>query len=601
MPAAEDGLLIGRGQCVEQHGGSEAYMPVLEALDRLCRAPGGETLVPLAVERAPTWIVQMPWLVGPDELARVRDRIVGATQQRMLREIVEALVVAAADRPIALVLEDLHWSDPSTLALLTALARRRDPARLLIIGTLRSADAATRSHPVHGVVADLAPRGLCAHLELGALAEAHVAEYLDARVPGAALPPTLSRALIDRTGGNPLFLEKAVDSWVADGKVRRGEDGWRVDADPDELARGVPSTVRQLIRQRLLSVEPEDRQILEAASVAAPEFSAALVAAACDRAAEEVEGRCDELARGGMLLAPRGAESWPDGTIAGRFGFTHDLCHEVLYEDLPPGRRARLHVAAGARLEAAYGERAQEIAPALAAHFVRGGDAERALRHVCTAAGQALERLAPREAIELLDTGLGLLEELPEGRERMEHEVVLLNMQGPALIATQGWASPTAEAAFVRAGELARSLERPDEASWSKYKLATLYEVQGDYERSDSLLEEVLAEPVRPEGAPGLVDSHELLACSLFHQGAFGRALESAERGLEAYDDMSGNAFKAAYGNHPGIACHSWAALSLWQLGCPDAARARAAMSVAFPRTCAAATGWRRRSSCRRS
>ena len=304
------------------------------------------------------------------------------------------------------------------------------------------------------------------------------------------------------------------------------------------------------------------------------------MAAACDRAAEEVEGRCDELARGGILLAPRGAESWPDGTIAGRFGFTHDLCHEVLYEDLPPGRRARLHVAAGARLEAAYGERAQEIAPALAAHFVRGGDAGRALRHVCSAAGQALERLAPREAIELLDTGLGLLEALPEGRERMEHELVLLNMQGPALIATQGWASPTAEGAFVRAGELARSLERPDEASWSKYKLATLYEVQGDYERSDSLLEEVLAEPVPLEGAPGLVDSHELLACSLFHQGAFDRALESAERGLEAYDDKSSNAFIAAYGDNPGIACHSWAALSLWHLGRPDAAKARTAVSV---------------------
>ena len=162
----------------------------------------------------------------------------------------------------------------------------------------------------------------------------------------------------------------------------------------------------------------------------------------------------------------------------------------------------------------------------------------------------------------------------------MEHELVLLNMQGPALIATQGWASLTAEAAFVRAGELARSLGRADEASWSKYELATLYEVQGDYERSEALLEEVLAEPLRSRGAPGLVDSHELLACSLFHQGEFGPALESAERGLEAYDDMSGNAFMAAYGDNPGIACHSWAALSLWHLGRPDAARARAAMSV---------------------
>jgi DNA-binding SARP family transcriptional activator/pimeloyl-ACP methyl ester carboxylesterase/predicted ATPase/type II secretory pathway predicted ATPase ExeA len=575
-------VLVGRGQCVEQHGASEAYMPVLGALDRLCRAVGAEGVVPVLVERAPTWIVQMPWLVSPAQLAQVQGRVLGATPDRMLREIVEALTAAAAERPVALVLEDLHWSDPSTVTLLEALARRREPARLLVIGTLRSADAATRSHPVHAALGELAPRGLVARIDLGALGEDAVDDYLRARVPGAALPEALGRALLERTGGNPLFLEKAIDSWVDEGKVVRAGAGWSVGGDPEELARGVPSSVRQLLRQRLLSVDPADRQILEAASVVAPEFSAAVVASALERPSDEVEARCADMARDGIMLAARGAESWPDGTIAGRFGFAHDLCHEVLYEDLPAGRRARLHVAAGARLEAAYGDRAAEIAPALAAHFVRGGDAPRALRHLQAAAAQALERLAPREATELLDTGLELLGDLPAGRDRTERELILRNMLGPALIATQGWASAAAEAAFLRAGDLARELGLPEEASWSKYKLATLYEVQGQYERSEALLEEVLAEPDQRRGAPGLVDSHELLACSLYHQGAFDRALESAERGLAAYDEAATNAFAAAYGENPGIACHSWAALSLWHLGHPDRARARAASSVAL-------------------
>jgi DNA-binding SARP family transcriptional activator/pimeloyl-ACP methyl ester carboxylesterase/predicted ATPase len=582
--AGPDGPLVGRGQCVEQHGPSEAYMPVLEALDRVCRSPGGEALVPMLVERAPTWIVQMPWLVAPAELSRVQGRIVGATQARMLREIVEALLAAAAGRPIVLLLEDLHWSDPSTLALLAAIARRRDPARLMVVGTLRSGDAATRAHPVHAAVADLVPRGLCAQVGVAALGEDDVAHYLRARLPGAELPAAVRGALLERTGGNPLFLEKAVDSWVEGGKVRRDDGGWLLDADPGDLARAVPSTVRQLIRQRLLSVGPEDREVLEAASVAAPEFSAALVAAACERQLGDVEARCDELARSGVLLDVRGAERWPDGTLAGRFGFAHDLDHEVLYEDLPPGRRARMHVAAGTRLEEAYGDRAGEIAPALAAHFVRGGDVASALPHLAAAARQAAERVAASEALELAETALRLLDGLPEDAKRAGWELAFLSVKGPSLIATQGWTSEEAERAFARCHDLAAELGRADDASWSSYQLATLYEVRGEYPRSEAIMEEMLAAPAPPDEGPAAVDSHELLACSLLHQGAFERALGLAERGLEGSDELPANRLLAAYGHDPELACHSWAALSTWHLGHPEAAAARASRSVSLAR-----------------
>jgi DNA-binding SARP family transcriptional activator/pimeloyl-ACP methyl ester carboxylesterase len=582
--AGPDGPLVGRGQCVEQHGPSEAYMPLLQAIDRLCRSPGGEALTPTLLERAPTWIAQMPWLVAPAQRPRIEERTIGATQARMLREIVEALIAVAAERPIVLVLEDLHWSDPSTVAFLAAIARRRDPARLMIVGTLRSADAATRAHAVHAAVADLVPRGLCAQVVVGALGEADVAAYLRARLPGAELPAELPGALAERTGGNPLFLEKAVDSWVDGGAVRRGDGRWRLEAEPEELARAVPSTVRQLIRERLRSVGAEDRAILEAASVAAPEFSAAVVAAACERPLDEVEGRCDELARSGVLLDARGAEGWPDGTVAGRFGFSHDLDHEVLYEDLPAGRRARLHVAAGARLEAAYGDRAGEIAPALAAHFVRGGDALSALPHLATAARQATERVAAPEALELTETALRLLDALPEGEERTAWELVFLEVKGPSLIATRGWTSAEAERAFARCRDLAIGLGRADDASWGNYRLATLYEVRGEYPRSEAIMEEMMAAPAPPDVGPATADSHELLACSLLHQGAFAHALDVAERGAEASADVPGNRFVAPYGDDPWIGCHTWAALAKWHLGRPDAAAARALDAVSLAR-----------------
>jgi DNA-binding winged helix-turn-helix (wHTH) protein len=130
-------LWVGRGQCVEHYGAGEAYLPILETLGRLCRGPGGPELVACLGQHAPTWLVQMPGLVRSTDLELLCRRSAGATRERMLRELAEALDLLTARQPLVLVLEDLHWSDPSTLDLLAVLARRPDPARLLLLGRSR--------------------------------------------------------------------------------------------------------------------------------------------------------------------------------------------------------------------------------------------------------------------------------------------------------------------------------------------------------------------------------------------------------------------------------------------------------------------------------
>jgi DNA-binding winged helix-turn-helix (wHTH) protein len=124
--------LVARGQCLEQRGAPEPYLPVFDALDRLCRADPGAVAVLARV--APTWLVQMPALVEPGERDDLERRALGGTQERMLREAAEALESVAAGRPLVLLLEDLHWADPSTVDLLAWLARRPTPARLLVAG-----------------------------------------------------------------------------------------------------------------------------------------------------------------------------------------------------------------------------------------------------------------------------------------------------------------------------------------------------------------------------------------------------------------------------------------------------------------------------------
>ena len=339
--ATGDELLVLRGQCIEQHGAGEPYMPVLQAVGAIRREHDHKHLTTLLVEHAPTWVLQIPWLVEPLQLESVRARTIGANRDRMLRELFEGIEALAAERPVILLLEDLHWSDHSTIDLLAAVARRRALARLLVIGTYRPADARAQAGPVEGVARELELRDYCVAIPLSALGERAAAEYVATRLPGAELEPETSTALTARTRGSPLFLEKVVDAWIERGLVLAEGDMWRVAGDPEKLTNDLPDSVLQLIDQELMRLPLEDQSILEAASALSLEFSTALVAAAVQLSDDEVEERCHDLARTGLCLVSRAQERWPDGTLSGTYAFSHDVCREVLYERLPAGRRAR--------------------------------------------------------------------------------------------------------------------------------------------------------------------------------------------------------------------------------------------------------------------
>ena len=142
------------------------------------------------------WLLQMPALLSDNGIEDLQRRTVGATQERMLREIAEAFEVLTAERTLVLVLEDLHWADVSTLELLALLARRPDPARLLVIGTYRPLEVLGNGHPLNGVIHELQAHGLCEELALGLLSEEDVATYLQERFPHSVFPSTWRRCCI---------------------------------------------------------------------------------------------------------------------------------------------------------------------------------------------------------------------------------------------------------------------------------------------------------------------------------------------------------------------------------------------------------------------
>ena len=244
-------LWIGRGQCIEHYGAGEAYLPLLEALGRLCRGPDGDLLFHLLHHHAPSGLMQLPGLVSTPEFEGLQRRVSGTTRERMLRELVEAVEVLTAERPLLLVLEDLHWSDSATLEWLTYVARRLDWARLLVLGTYRPVDAIVRAHPVRPVMQELQRHGRGVELALSYLPETGVAAYLAQRFGEGTLPDELARVLRQRTDGNPLFLVMVVDELVRQGILREGAGGWEVTEGLEVAVRGVPESLRHLIEQQL--------------------------------------------------------------------------------------------------------------------------------------------------------------------------------------------------------------------------------------------------------------------------------------------------------------------------------------------------------------
>jgi DNA-binding winged helix-turn-helix (wHTH) protein/tetratricopeptide (TPR) repeat protein len=558
--------LVARGQCLEQRGAPEPYLPVFDALGRLCRAD--PEAVAVLSRLAPTWLVQLPALVEPAGREDLERRALGGTWERMLREAAEALEAVAADRPLVLLLEDLHWADPSTVDLLAWLARRPTPARLLVAGTYRPADALAGGAPIGDAGAELRLRGLATELRLGELGVAAVATVLGRDLPGAEVPEELARLVHRRTDGVPLFVVQLAQAWTDAGVLRPAGGRWELAGGSGGDGQQVPDDLRRLLELQLERLDAADLAMLEAAAVAGVEFAAATAAGDGPAGVEAVEERCAALARHGRLLRATGPVAWADGTVSAGFRFDHDLHRTVLYDRVPAGRRARLHAAVADRLERAYGPAAPVHAAELAAHRLAAHDPARAVPYLQAAATQALGRSAPREAAGHLEALLAALPQLPEGPERDLAELAAQMTLGPALVAIRGFAAPELEAAFTRAHELCVALDRPHELTLALHGLAAVAEFRGRYHRSEALLERILRLGIDDLA----VEAHELMACSTFHQGAAARAVGYAERGLALYGEGGDHTYLAPFGEHPAVSCHYWAALALWFLGRPDRA-----------------------------
>jgi DNA-binding winged helix-turn-helix (wHTH) protein/tetratricopeptide (TPR) repeat protein len=424
-------LRVARGQCVEGFGSKEPYYPVLEALGQLIRGPSRPAFVDTLATHAPTWMIQFGSLVREEQWAALQREMVGATRERMVRELCEALEVITETVPIMFVLEDLHWADPSTLDLVSAIARRREPAKLLLLATFRPGDVIASDSPLKALSHDLTLHRLSHEVALDRLTETDVVEFLAPAFAGQ-LPPGFATVIHKHSDGNPLFMTAMLDHLEQQGALSRADGRWALTVRVEDVDPGVPETLKQMLEMQLEHLTDAERRLLECASVAGQHFTAWAVATMFVRDEALVEDKCQALAEGQQFLKLSGVRALAGGAPALEYAFKHALYREVLYRRLYPSERVNFHRRLAEGLEGLRTPVASELAAEIALHYEEGRVHDRAMRYLMLTAENASKRHAYQESIDVLEHARALLATVPETSTGVRLATQILERLGDA-------------------------------------------------------------------------------------------------------------------------------------------------------------------------
>ncbi|MGE0684242.1 MAG: hypothetical protein AB7P69_25455, partial [Candidatus Binatia bacterium] len=349
-----------------------------------------------------------------------------------------------------------------------------------------------------------------------------------------------------------------------------------------EAGENIPDTLRLLIEQQIERLEEQDQLLLDVASVSGTEFAAATVAAGLSTALETVEERCEQLVRKGQFIRSLGIEEWPDGAISGRYGFTHALYQQVLYERIAEARRVRLHRVSGMRKEQAYGKRTREIAGELAAHFAAGRDSQRAVTYSKQAAATAIRRHAHQEAVVHLQQGLSHLHRLSDTPERAQQELPLQITLGEQLTSLQGFGVTEVERAFARALELCRRLGETPQMFRVLLGLWAFYVERAELTTARELAEQLLRLAEHVESPAMRTWANLTMGITSHFAGDQSAARQHLEQSLACYDPQDFSTPGASY--DPAVLGSTTLGPVLWLLGYPEQALAHGLRGLALAR-----------------
>jgi class 3 adenylate cyclase/predicted ATPase len=485
------------------------------------------------------------------------------TPQRQKQKTLEALLswvfAVAHTQPVLVIVEDLHWADPSTLELLDLFLTRQQTAQMLTVLTYR---------PKFTLPMRQLPN--FSQILLDRLSHEDV-ELMVEEIAKKPLPANVMTQIVEKSDGMPLYVEELTRAVLESDWLRESED--RYELTTQLPAAAIPASLQASLLARLdrLGVAKDVAQL---GAVLGREFSYELLnAVAPPHTIDQIPHALAQLV-GADILRQEGS-----GPRA-HYVFKHALLQDTAYHTLLKSKRQRLHQRVAQVLGEQFSE-IQETQPELVArHYTDAGLVAEALPYWLQAGRRALARSANLEAIAHLTQGISLTALLPDDALRVRQELACLTMLGPALIATRGWAAPEAGHVYTRARELSGKLGETPEAFSVLCGLWGFYLVRAEHSIARELAEQALHLARTLEDQALLVQSHWMFGCSLYFLGDVRLSREQLERGISLYDPQRHGSLAFLYGHDPGMSCRSVSAWGLWLHGFPMQALARATEAV---------------------
>ena len=398
------------------HGTSTPYLPVIDLVEAICGIAGDDDAGARREKvRGALHARGLPEAMSLPAILSVLDvRDDGAAwealdpprrRQRTLDTLKHLLLAEARRRPLLLIVEDLHWVDEQTQALLDGLADGLASARLVLLVTYRP----EYQHGWGG-------KTYYTQLSVEPLPGEGAADLLDALLGGDPSLAALKRLLIERTGGNPFFLEESVRALIETGALVGERRGHRLVADLPAIR--IPATVQAVLAARIDRLAPEDKRLLQTAAVVGTTVPPGLL--------REVDGAPEADLLGGLARLQASEFLYEVGAFPEpAYTFKHALTQEVAYGSLLLERRRALHGQVVDSIERAYAGRREEHVERLAHHAVRAERWEKAVAYCRQAGSKAQERSAAREAASWFEQGLSALHQLGDSREVIEQAIDL--------------------------------------------------------------------------------------------------------------------------------------------------------------------------------
>ena len=480
-------------------------------------------------------------------------------KERTIEMLVEQSVGLARHQPILLIFEDAHWSDPTSLEVLDLLIHRVAEVRMLVVITYRP-----EFEPSWGEVAHVTTH------PLNRLTRRQVATLVAGGTGGKSLPDEVSDVIAAKTDGVPLFVEELTKMLLEAGFLRDTGEHYELMGPLPPLA--IPATLQDALMARLDRLAPV-KEVAQIGAALGREFSYELAAAVSPLPDPALQGALDQLVSA-ELLFQRGTPP------AATYLFKHALVQDTAYASLLRSRRRQLHTQIAQVLETQFPETVEAQPELVARHYTEAELNESAIPYWQQAGQLAVARSVNVEAIKHLTTGLELLKTLPDTPERTQQELTLQSTLGPVFIGTKGWAAPETGEVYTRAQELCQQIGQAPQLFPALWGLYGYYGVRGEYQTARELAEQILDLAESQQNTGFLVQACFALGLILFILGELSAARKYLAQGSAVYDHQQHNSNAFLYGNHPGVSCLSFEALTLWHLGSPEQALTRSQEAV---------------------